>query len=170
MRPAQLADHRLDISGDPPRMRDRGVRAVSQPWDSVCPVAGHPPVHGLAGHAISLGDFHDRDARQDFQHGPVSLLDHVQLPKHERERHRSSGATVSHIKRSRTSEAHSSGENFLCVFKGARSAPEPGRQVGGHSRAMRCHGNLRWLRRTGHLPALAQIGGTCHAPGASCRS
>src|SRR5215471_1836977 len=38
--------------------------------------------------------------------GPVMasylLLDHVQLPKHEGERDRSSGATVSHIKRSRS--------------------------------------------------------------------
>jgi hypothetical protein len=41
-------------------------------------------MHRLAGHPVSLRDFHDRDAGQDFQHGPVPLLDHVQLPKHDR--------------------------------------------------------------------------------------
>ena len=74
----------------------------SQPSDSFQPIARHPPVHCLPGHPITLGDLNNRDTGKDLQHGPVSLLDHIQLPKHERERRASSGATVSHIKRSRT--------------------------------------------------------------------
>ena len=62
-------------------------------------------MHGLPGHPETLGDLGYRDAIKDLQNGPVSLLDHVQLPKHERERHKSSGATVSHIKRSRAQAA-----------------------------------------------------------------
>src|SRR5215472_359440 len=42
---------------------------------------------------------------QDVHHGAVSLLDHAQLPQHERERRTSSEATVSHIKRSRARRA-----------------------------------------------------------------
>ena len=43
---------------------------------------------------------------------PVPLLDDAQLAKHEQERHASSGATVSHIKRSRTNIPILAGENF----------------------------------------------------------
>src|SRR5258706_10689922 len=57
----------------------------------------------LAGVGVD-GDLDRRNPGQDFQHRPVPLLHHVQLRKHERERHPSSGATVSHIKRNRTSE------------------------------------------------------------------
>jgi hypothetical protein len=121
----QLANQRLDLGRDPPRVLPGRVGPVSQAIKTLSPAPDNPPVHGLPDDAVSLSDLHDRGAGQDLQHGTVSLLDHVQLPKHERKRHRSSGATVSHIKRSR---AHPwsvvrCGENFLYVFKGARSAP-----------------------------------------------
>ena len=77
------------------------VGPVSQPIKTLSPVPGNPAMHGLAGHTVSFGDFDDRSAGQDLQHGTVSLPDHVQLPKHERECHASSDAPVSHIKRSR---------------------------------------------------------------------
>jgi len=78
------------------------VGPVSQAIKTLSPVPGHPTVHGLPDDAISFGDLDDRSAGQDLQNGVVSLLDHVQLPKHEWERHASSGATASHIKRSWT--------------------------------------------------------------------
>jgi hypothetical protein len=103
VRPPQLADQSLDLGADPPRMLFRRMGPVGQAGDAVSAIPRHPPVHRLPGHAIPLGDLDRRNPGQHFQHGPVPLLDHVQLPKHERERHRSSGATVSHIKRSQTS-------------------------------------------------------------------
>jgi hypothetical protein len=75
------------------------VGPVSQAIKTLSPVPDNPTMHGLTDDAISFGDFDDRIPGQDLQNGAISLLDHVQLPKHERERHRSSGATVSHIKR-----------------------------------------------------------------------
>ena len=36
----------------------------------------------MASHSKALGDFSYRDATQDLQHGPVSPLDRIQLPKH----------------------------------------------------------------------------------------
>jgi len=82
MRAAQVTDYRLHLSADPPRMRLRRVRAVSQAVDTAVPVTGHPPVHGLPGHPESLGNLGYRNPIQDRQHSPVSLLDHVQLAKH----------------------------------------------------------------------------------------
>ena len=58
-------------------------------------------MHGLPDDAIPFSNLNDRSPGQDLHNGAVSLLEHVQLPKHERECHPSSGATVSHIKRSR---------------------------------------------------------------------
>jgi hypothetical protein len=52
----------------------------------------------------------------------IPLLHHVQLPKHERERHRSSGATVSHIKRSRAHATARSTENLAYAL--LRRVPE----------------------------------------------
>jgi hypothetical protein len=49
---------------------------------SAIPVPGHPPVHRPPGHPEPLGNFRHRDTVKDLKHGPVSLLDHVQLPKH----------------------------------------------------------------------------------------
>jgi hypothetical protein len=120
--PAQLADHRLDLAADLPRMMGRGMGAIRQPGDSFHPIARDPPVHRLPGHPVTLGDLNDRDPGKDLQDSPVSLLDHIQLPKHERERHASSGATVSHIKRSRTRDKRRSCYNFHHGFKGAPSA------------------------------------------------
>jgi hypothetical protein len=74
------------------------MRPVSQAIKTLSPVPGHPTVHRLPGNAVSLGDLDDRSPGQDLHNGAVSLLDHVQLPKHERERHTSNEATVSHIK------------------------------------------------------------------------
>jgi len=101
MRPAQLANQRLSLRGDPPRVLPGRVRPVRQAIQALSPVPGNPTVHGLPDNAVSFGDLDNRSARQDLQNSAVSLLDHVQLPKHERECHASSDATVSHIKRSR---------------------------------------------------------------------
>jgi hypothetical protein len=65
------------------------VGPVSQAIKTLSPVPGHPAMHGLPGDAVSFGDLDDRSARQHLHNGAVSLLDHVQLPKHERERHTS---------------------------------------------------------------------------------
>src|SRR5262249_2599056 len=125
VRPAQLANQRLRLRRDPPRVLPGRVGPVSQAIQALSPVPGHPAVHGLPDDAVSLGDLDNRSAGQYLHNSAVSLLDHVQLPKHERECRASSGATVSHIKRSRTTDGTSAGENFLLVFKGARSAPGP---------------------------------------------
>jgi len=109
MRPAQLANQRFHFRPDPPRVLPGRVRPVSQAIQALSPVPGHPPVHGLPGDAIPLSDLDDRSPRQDLHNGAVPLLDHVQLPKHERECHASSGATVSHIKRSRAQQMLSDG-------------------------------------------------------------
>jgi hypothetical protein len=101
MRPAQLANQRLDLRRDPPRVLPGRMRPVSQAIQTLSPVPDHPTMHGLPGNAIPLGDLDHRSTGQDLHNGAVSLLDHVQLPKHERECHASNGATVSHIKRSR---------------------------------------------------------------------
>jgi hypothetical protein len=101
VRPAQLANQRLDLGQDPPRMLSGRVGPVGQAIKTLSPITGHPTMHGLPDDAVSFGDFDDRSARQDLQHGTVSLLDHIQFPKHERERRASSEATVLHIKRSR---------------------------------------------------------------------
>jgi hypothetical protein len=122
--PAQLANQRLSLRRDPPRVLSGRVRPVSQAIQTLSPVPGKPTVHGLPGHTVSFGDLDNRSPGQDLHNGAVSLLDHVQLPKHERERHTSSGATVSHIKRSRAMPCARIGEDFLYVFKGAHSAPD----------------------------------------------
>ena len=44
MRPSQVANYRLDLGADPPRMRLRRVRPVSQPVKTALAVTGHPPV------------------------------------------------------------------------------------------------------------------------------
>jgi hypothetical protein len=95
------------------------VRPVSQAIKTLSPIPGNPAVHGLPGDTISLGDLDDRSAGQDLHNGAVSLLDHVQLPKHERECHASSEATVSHIKRSRAVPLTATCDKFLYGFKGA---------------------------------------------------
>jgi hypothetical protein len=82
VRRTQVTDHRLDFCADSPWMLFRGMRPVSQAANSGVAVTGYPAMHRLPGHPETLGDLSDRDAIQDFQHGPVSLLDHVQLPKH----------------------------------------------------------------------------------------
>jgi hypothetical protein len=93
VRGAQVADHCLDLGAYLPRVRLRRVRAVSQPGQSALAVTGHPPVHRLPGHPEPLGHLSDRNAVKDLKNGLVPLLDHVQLPKHERECHASSEAT-----------------------------------------------------------------------------
>jgi hypothetical protein len=61
------------------------------------------PSSGLAaGPSRRLSYRGHRDAIQDLQHDPVSLLDHAHLLEHERERHASSEAAISTISRSRT--------------------------------------------------------------------
>ena len=82
VRGAQIADHRLDLGADPPRVRRRRMRAVGQPVQPALAVSGNPPVHRLAGHPEPLGHLRNRDAVQNLKHSLISLLDHVQLPKH----------------------------------------------------------------------------------------
>jgi len=82
MRTAQITDQRFHLRADPPRMRLRRVRPVSQAIKTAIPVTGYPPVHSLASHSEALRDLSYRDAIQNLQHGLVSLLDHVPLPKH----------------------------------------------------------------------------------------
>jgi hypothetical protein len=137
--PAQLADQRLSLRHNLPRMLPGRVGPVSQAIKTLSPVPGHPAMNGLPDDAVSLGDFNHWSPGQDLQNRAVSLLDHVQLPKHERERHRSSGATVSHIKRSRAMESPDSCDNFLYGFKGAPSARRTGaaRPSFAHSHAQR---------------------------------
>jgi len=122
VRPPQFADHRLNLRGYLPRMTPGGMRAIGQPADAIRPIPRHPPVHGLTGHPIPLRHLDHRNPGQDFQHRVIPLLHHVQLPKHERERHRSSGATVSHIKRSRAHATARSTENLAYAL--LRRVPE----------------------------------------------
>ncbi len=60
------------------------VATVLQPRDAFPPIAQQPRVHALAADPVPLGDLGHRNPRADFQHGPVSLLGHAQLPQHER--------------------------------------------------------------------------------------
>ena len=76
----------------------------------------------LAGHPEPPGHRSDRNAVKDLKHSLVPLLDHVQLPKHERDCHASSEATVSHIKRSLTRDHPPDAVSFLYSFKAARRA------------------------------------------------
>ena len=78
------------------------VAAVLQPRDAFLPVAQQPRVHALAADSIPFGDLGHRNTDAHFQHGPVSLLGHTQLPQHERECQASSEAKVSSIKRDST--------------------------------------------------------------------
>jgi hypothetical protein len=94
MRTAQVTDHRLHLGADPPRMRLRRMRAVSQAVNTALPVTSHPPVHRLAGHPETLGNLSDRNAIKDLKDGAISLLDHVQLPQHEQECQASNGVHV----------------------------------------------------------------------------
>ena len=57
-----------------------------------------------------------------FQHGPVPLLGHAQLPQYERECRTTSEAAVSSIKRDSTCEPMMGCDNFLYGFKGAPPA------------------------------------------------
>ena len=43
-----------------------------------------PGMHALTAYSIPSGDLGHRNPGQHFQHGPVSLLGHAQLPQHER--------------------------------------------------------------------------------------
>jgi hypothetical protein len=76
------------------------------------------------------------------------LLDHVQLPKHERECQASSGAHVSSIKRDSTLLLAGVSENFLYYFKAAPWGRSR-RRLGGRRRS-------RWRSRSGR--PLAPVG------------
>jgi hypothetical protein len=82
VRGPQVAYHRLYLSADPPGMRRRRVGPVSRPLESVLAVTGQPAVHRLASYPEPLRNLSDRSAVQNLKNGLVSLLDHVQLPKH----------------------------------------------------------------------------------------
>jgi hypothetical protein len=99
---AQVADHGLGLGAQLPRVRLRRVRPAGQPGQPALAVTGHPAVHRLAGHPEPHGHLSDRNVVKDLKNSLVPLFYHVQLPKHERECHASSEATVSHIKRSLT--------------------------------------------------------------------
>ena len=92
--PPKLADQLLGPGGDAPGMVMDLVAAVFQADDAFLPIAHQPGVHALAADPVPLGDLGHRNAAADFQHGPVSLLGHAQLPQHDRECQASSGAHV----------------------------------------------------------------------------
>jgi hypothetical protein len=47
-------------------------------------VTAGKPVHGLTGNPVTAGHIGDRRAVvEDFQHGQIALLDHVQLHQHD---------------------------------------------------------------------------------------
>ena len=60
------------------------MAAVLQTRRALVPVAAQPGVHALAAYPVPFGDLGHRNPGQHFQHGPVSLLGHAQLPQHER--------------------------------------------------------------------------------------
>jgi hypothetical protein len=62
----------------------RTVRTVSQSVQALGLITAKPPVNRLARHPIALRDLHHRRPSQNFQHRPIPLLDHAQLP-HTRE-------------------------------------------------------------------------------------
>ena len=103
VRPAHPADQRLQLRRDLPRM----LRA---PYDCGLPGPAGPRPGSGASQACTLWRLTPyRSATSvtgtpamHFQHGPVSLLGHAQLPQHERECQASSGAHVSSIKRDST--------------------------------------------------------------------
>jgi hypothetical protein len=102
------------------------VRAIHQPVDPLSPIPRHPPVHCLAAYPIPLRHLDHWNPGQDFQHRPVPLLGHIQLPQHERECQASSEAKVSSIKRDSTCLApgllQETCDNFLHRFKGTPAA------------------------------------------------
>jgi hypothetical protein len=60
------------------------MAAVLQALRPLVPVAAQPGVHALTAYPVPAGDLGHRNPGHDFQHGPVSLLGHTQLPQHER--------------------------------------------------------------------------------------
>ena len=86
-------------------------------------------MHRLPGHPEPLGNLVYRDAIQELQHGLVSLLDHVQIPKH--------CGSVAHQTEPKCQASSGTGQfapfsgcdNFLYSFKGA----PPARHVPGLS-------------------------------------
>jgi hypothetical protein len=70
------------------------MATVLQLRDALPPVAHQPRVHALAANSIPFGDLGHRNTSADFQHGPVPLLGHAQLPQHERECQASSEAKL----------------------------------------------------------------------------
>jgi hypothetical protein len=98
----KLAHQLLDLGGNAPGMVMDPVATVLQPRDAFPPIAQQPRVHALAANPVPLGDLGHRNPRADFQHGPVSLLGHAQLPQHERECQASNEAKVPSIKRDST--------------------------------------------------------------------
>jgi hypothetical protein len=85
MRAAQLADRRLLIWRDLPRMLMNLVTAIRQAGWSLSPVPAQPGMYALAADSVPVGDFGHRHSGDDFEYSPVSLLGHAQLPQHERE-------------------------------------------------------------------------------------
>ena len=98
------------------------MAAVRQTRRALTPIAAQPGMHALAAHPVPPGDLDHRNPGQHFQHRPVSLLGHAQLPQHERECQASSGADLSSIKRDNTPAVPAVCENFLYGFKAARRA------------------------------------------------
>jgi len=93
---------------------------------ALIPIPAQPSMQTLAAQSAPLRGPSHLNTGQHFQRRPVSLLGHVQLPRHERECQASSGADLSSIKRDSTqarSQARSGiCENFLYGFKAARRA------------------------------------------------
>ena len=99
MSPAQLADNRLQLGRDLPLMRVHLMAAISQAERPFLPVTAQPGVHALAADTKALSNLSRRRSHHHFQHRPVPLPGHAQLPQHERKCQASSEAGVSNIKR-----------------------------------------------------------------------
>ena len=147
VRAAQVTDHRFHLGADPPRVRLRRMRPVSQAVNPAVPVTRHPPVHRLPGHPEPLSHLRDRDAVQDLKNGTVPLLDHLQLPKH-------CGSVAHQVKpRCRTSSGagqRQAGVNATAFSTASRArlrhasaGPQPGRTAGG----AKCRAREREVRR-----------------------
>ena len=72
MRPAQLADCRLRLRRDLPRMGMHVMAAIRQARRPLVSVAAQPGMDALAAHPALFGDLGHRNPGQYLQHGPVS--------------------------------------------------------------------------------------------------
>src|SRR6516225_4679487 len=82
MRPAQLADQRLDLSIQLPGLIAGPVRMIGQPRRAFPLITAKPAVHSLTGHPIPAGHLSDRRPGYDLHDGVIALLHDAQLHEH----------------------------------------------------------------------------------------